>query len=59
MFIMGDKHELQQLQLHLNQFVYLLTSIVICLSASFICFVYLLTSIVICLLSNWLHCYDE
>ena len=37
MFIMGDKHELQQLQLHLNQFVYLLTSIVICLSASFIC----------------------
>ena len=37
MFIMGDKHELQQLQLHLNQFVYLLNSIVICLSASFIC----------------------
>jgi hypothetical protein len=37
MFIMGDKHELQQLQLHLNQFVYLLTSIVICLSAYIHC----------------------
>ena len=36
MFIMGDKHELQQLQLHLNQFVYLLTSIVICLLSNWL-----------------------
>jgi hypothetical protein len=53
MLIMAYKHELLQLQLHLNiLFAHLLVTLNNSLN-SVVDFVYLLTSIVICLLTNW------